>query len=250
MGRNASLSAQRSAITHVAAMCDRADFQTLLPQVVLMGSNQVSEERLERLLRTVPACVRVWRYAKAWMSTAVMIRYIRLLGRCLHEYRQTYRFILYVDVLKSHICPAVLRAASAANLWICVVPAKMTWVLQPCDTHLFARYKHMLTEEFQRRSGLTATGDITWELMLESLWHVISVLLQGRDWSQAFAAVGLLNGQRHLSRRTKSKLMYESSPALVASSLPALAEFQVIFPRLCRCRFTSCSSPSRGFCED
>lgn len=231
MGRNASLSAQRSTITHVAALCDRANSQTLLPQVVLVGSNQVSEERLERIRMTAPACVRVWRYSKAWMSSAVMIRYIRLLGRCLHEYRHTYRFILYVDVLKAHICPAVLRAASAANLWICVIPAKMTWVLQPCDTHLFARYKHMLTEEFQRKSGLTATGDISWELMLESLWHVISVLLQGRDWSQAFAAVGLLNGQRHLSKRTKSKLMYEHPPALAGSSLPALAEFQLIFPK-------------------
>ena len=183
MGRNASLSAQRSTITHVAAMCDRADFQTLLPQVVLVGANQVGEERLARIRMTAPACVRIWRYPKAWMSNAVMVRYMQLLGGCLKEYRQTYRFILYVDVLKAHICPAVLRAASAANIWICVVPGKMTWALQPCDTHLFARYKQLLTEEFQRRSGLTCTGEISWELMLASLWHVILVLLQGRDWS-------------------------------------------------------------------
>ena len=65
MGRNASLSAQSVTITHVVAMCNRADFQTLLPQVVLMGSNQVSEDRLEMIRRIAPACVRVWRYAKA-----------------------------------------------------------------------------------------------------------------------------------------------------------------------------------------
>ena len=74
MGRNASLSAQRSTITHVAAMCDRADFQTLLPQVVLVGANQVGEERLARIRMTAPACVRIWRYPKAWMSNAVMVR--------------------------------------------------------------------------------------------------------------------------------------------------------------------------------
>ena len=74
MGRNASLSAQRSTITHVAAMCDRADFQTLLPQVVLVGANQVGEERLARIRMTEPACVRIWRYPKAWMSNAVMVR--------------------------------------------------------------------------------------------------------------------------------------------------------------------------------
>ena len=112
-----------------------------------------------------------------------------------------------------------------------MVPAKMTWVLQPCDTHLFAGYKQMLTEEFQRRSGLTSTGEISWELMLESLWHVILVLLQGRDWSQAFAAVGLLNGQTRLSRRTKSKLRYEGPPPPADSSLPTLADFELIFPQ-------------------
>ena len=165
------------------------------------------------------------------MSNAVMVRYMQLLGRCLQEYRQTYRFILCVDVLKAHICPAVLRAASAANIWICVVPGKMTWALQPCDTHLFARYKQLLTEEFQRRSGLTCTGEISWELMLASLWHVILVLLQGRDWSQAFAAVGLLNGQTRLSRRTKSKLRYERPPPPADSSLPTLADFELIFPK-------------------
>ena len=196
MGRNASLAAQRSTITHVAALCDRADFQTLLPQVVLVSLNTVNQERLARIRMTAPACVRIWQYRKAWMSSTIMLRYMRLLGRCLREYRQTHRFILYVDVLKAHICPAVLRVASAVNIWICVVPAKMTWALQPCDTHLFARYKQVLTEEFQRRSGLTTTGEISWQLMLESLWHVILLLLQGRDWSQAFEAVGLLSGQR------------------------------------------------------
>ena len=231
MGRNASLAAQRSSITHVAALCDRAHFQNLLPQVVLVGANQVSEERLARVRMSAPACVRIWRYSKAWMSNAVMVRYIRLLGRCLHEYRQSYRIILYFDVLKAHVCPAVLRAASAANIWICVIPAKMTWVLQPCDTHLFARYKQMLSEEFQRRSVLTLNGEISWELMLQSLWHVILVLLQGRDWSQAFAAVGLLNRQRCLSRRTKSKLRYEQHPTAVGSTLPTLSDFELIFPQ-------------------
>ena len=74
MGRNASLAAQRSSITHVAALCDRAGFQLLLPQVVL------AEERLARIQMTAPACVRIWRCTKAWNSNAVMVRYMRLLG--------------------------------------------------------------------------------------------------------------------------------------------------------------------------
>ena len=86
MGCSASLSAQRSTITHVAAMCDRPDFHTRLPQVGLVGANQVTEERLARLRLGAPACVRIWRYPKAWMSTSVMVRYLRLRGMCLQEF--------------------------------------------------------------------------------------------------------------------------------------------------------------------
>ena len=160
-----------------------------------------------------------------------MVRYLRLLGKCLQEFRQTYRFILYVDVLKAHISPVVLRVASAVNIWICVIPGKMTWALQPCDTHLFARYKRLLAEEFQRRSGLTPTGEISWELMLDSLWHVIIALLQGQDWSHAFESVGLAKSQARISKRTASKLGYEFNPPPADASLPAFADFEQVFPK-------------------
>ena len=37
LGRNASLAAQRSAITHVAAICDQPEIQNRLPQVLLVS---------------------------------------------------------------------------------------------------------------------------------------------------------------------------------------------------------------------
>ena len=49
MGRIASLAAQRYSITHVAAICDRPDFQMLLPQVVIVGASQITEARLATL---------------------------------------------------------------------------------------------------------------------------------------------------------------------------------------------------------
>ena len=167
LGRNASLAAQRSAITHVTAICDHGEIQKLLPQVVLVSENQFTEERAFSLRSEAPASVHLWRKKKAWMTTDIMVEYIHLLGRLLQEFQATHRFILYLDALRAHVSPRVLRAASRANLWICVIPSKMTWALQPCDTHVFASYKRMLGEEYQRRSGLTAAGDINWQILLE-----------------------------------------------------------------------------------
>ena len=54
MGRRASLAACRSAVTHVAAICNRASFQRLLPQVVLVGEKQVTDARLAALGTALP----------------------------------------------------------------------------------------------------------------------------------------------------------------------------------------------------
>ena len=110
----------------------------------------------------------------------------------------------------------------------------MTWALQPCDTHVFASYKRLLGEEYQRRSGLTAAGDITWELLLVSLWHVVNTLSQGKDWSAAFDSVGIRGQQRALSDRTRRKLQYPLEPPQAQASLPPLSDFEQIWPKRVR----------------
>ena len=166
------------------------------------------------------------------MTIDLMVRYILLLGRCLQDLESTHRFIVFVDALRAHVSPAVLRAASRANLWICVIPSKMTWALQPCDTHLFAMYKRMLGEEYQRRSGLTAAGDMTWELLLQSMWHVLSTLLQAKEWATAFDSVGIRGHQRALSDRTRRKLQYPLGEPQIEPSLPPLSDFDLIWPKV------------------
>ena len=99
LGRNASLAAQRSAITHVTAICDHPEIQNRLPQVVLVGENQFTEGRAYRLRSEAPDSVHLWRQKKAWMTTELMVQYILLLGGFLQEFQTTHRFIRYLDAL-------------------------------------------------------------------------------------------------------------------------------------------------------
>ena len=232
MGRRASLAARRSTITHVAAICDKPDFQRLLPQVVLVGENQVTEARLAALRLSSPECAHIWSYSTGWMTTVIMCRYVRLLGRCLKDFRRSHRFILFVDALRAHINAAVLRAAASVGLWICVIPGKLTWALQPCDTHLFASYKRILSEEVQRRSGMTARGEVSWEIVLGAMWHVVAVIMHSKDWSRSFSSVGIANEQRNISARTRRKLQMEAgTPIAVGRHLPTLSDLTHIFQR-------------------
>ena len=148
------------------------------------------------------------------------------------------------------MAPRVLRAASRANLWICVIPSKMTWALQPCDTHVFATYKRLLGEEYQRRSGLTPAGDISWEVMFETLWHVVNKLLQGKGWSAAFDSVGIRSQQRALSDRTRKKLQYHLEEPQVQASPPPLSDFEEIWPKGLRIPIHEMFLPVKRFVRD
>ena len=95
MGRRASLAARRSNITHVAAICNNPRFQTMLPQLVLVGANQVSEARLAALRSSLPEYGHIWRHQTGWMTAVIMVKYVRLLGRCLKDFKASHRFVLF-----------------------------------------------------------------------------------------------------------------------------------------------------------
>ena len=231
MGRRATLGQRRSNITHVAAICDKPSFQRLLPQVILLGEKQVSEDQVRAYRLSSPECAHIWRCKTAWMTSVIMTKYVRLLGRSLKEFKASHRFILFVDVHRAHVSPAALRAASAVGLWVCVVPGKLTYALQPCDTHLFATYKRVLMEEVQRMSGLSANGEVNWNIVLRAVWHVVVHVMHSKDWSRAFSSVGIANEQRSVSARTSRKLQMTATSLEVGRRVPTLSDLIHVFPK-------------------
>ena len=230
MGRRIARSATRACLTHLAAICTCPDIQKELPQLILIGEQQMSQERFQRLQADKPNCVHIWREQKAWVTTAVMQRYVRLLGGCLRAYRRTHRFIVFFDVFAAHIAPAVLRTFALHDFWVCPIPARMTWVLQPADTHLFATYKRKLAEEWQRRGLLSATGDVQWEGLLAALWRVIEGIVNVTHWRRAFASDGLTAGQTLVSARTLGKLGLGLAEAMAPMGIPTLVDLIAVFP--------------------
>ena len=230
MGRRIARSATRACLTHLAAICTCPDIQKELPHIILIGEKQMSEERFQRLQADKPNCVHIWREQKAWVTIAVMQRYVRLLGRCLRAYRRTHRFIVFFDVFAAHIAPALLRNFALHDFWVCLIPARMTWALQPADTHLFATYKRKLAEEWQRRGLVSATGHVQWEGLLAALWRVIEGIMNATDWRRAFASDGLTAGQTLVSSRTLGKLGLAPAGLMVPAEIPTLVDLNAVSP--------------------
>ena len=79
---------------------------------------------------------------------------------------------------------------------------------------------------------MTATGEVSWELVLEAMWHIVAVVMQAKDWTQSFLSVGIANEQRNISERTKRNLQIEPTAMAVGRGLPTLTDLTYIFQRV------------------
>ena len=127
VGKRIGRSATRACVTHLAAICTCPHIQKELPQVILVGEKQMSSERFARVQEEKPNCVHIWREPRAWVTTAVMKRYVRLLGRCLLP--QDTPFYL---LLRRVRCTRHLIGAPKLR------PARLLGVPHPCQNDLGA----------------------------------------------------------------------------------------------------------------
>ena len=79
------------------------------------------------------------RMAKGWNNAAEHAIIIRLLSLILAPVLDTLQPVLMFDAVRLHLADDVMTEMAVASLWYLVIPARLTWLLQPLDTHGFAK---------------------------------------------------------------------------------------------------------------
>ena len=142
--RQASRAQLRKAFTHVAIICDDTTLQPYLPQVLLVNERTVSVE-LSRRWTALRGCnAKLWRGKSAWINEKVFAKILRELGMVLRERAGGRQAVLLMDAHKVHYSKGALAACRDYDIWPVVIPARMTSMLQPLDTHVFSRFKMFL----------------------------------------------------------------------------------------------------------
>jgi hypothetical protein len=131
----------RTAFTLVAFICDDAALQPRLSQVVLAPRGFVLARDAPSIVARMPRNIYVVRRRSAWMDLPMMIQVIRLHGEILQPMLHAITPVLIMDACKVHFAEPVVRACCRSCIILIIVPARMTWLLQPCDTHAFHRFK-------------------------------------------------------------------------------------------------------------
>ena len=149
---------RRSVNTLIAVVCDDAATQKLLPQLVV-GNRRLLPRNIAAKYRVRTDSVYVLSRSSGWNNAKLQCEILKMLGKLLAPMQKTHWFVLVLDAHASHIAPSVFRRAHRSGLSMMVVPASMTHLLQPLDTHIFAVLKYELWKACQTLMFESETGE-------------------------------------------------------------------------------------------
>ena len=226
--QKASLRARRSAMTFVCSVCDDTNVQRALPQVIIGNERVLPLSAANILNKKYTDNIYVLRQKSSWVNQDTMVRIIELLGACLRAFKKTHFFILSMDACPCHCTSQVAKACAKEGLHLLYVPASMTSVMQPCDTHVFARFKQFISSQMELKKLASSSGEVTIVQIVETICDGASQVIQRQSWLRAFAHTGLRDNQRNLSRRFLRKLQWSEAP-VISGDLPSLQQLQHVY---------------------
>ena len=225
----ASRKQQRGCLTHVAIVCDRPEMQPLLPQVVI-GNHAVLPLYIQKEIEPhLHKHVFLVRRKSAWVDATYMITIMELLGKVLKPFLNKFQPILLMDALPAHIAPTVFCAAAKSGIWVVIVPAKLTWLLQPADTHLFYKYKMYLRKRYLESMARCEEGALQLRAVLKAINDAVRYVCQAHEWGKAFDGNGFGQRQRHV-RRAIVEAGELNFPLCIPLGIPSLMQFRSIWP--------------------
>jgi len=227
--RQASRAQLRKALTHVAIICDDVALQPYLPQVLLVNERTATVRSLKSW-KPIPGCkAEVWRGKSAWINDSVFGDIVTHLGAVLKTHALGRQAILLMDAHTCHFSEMAMAAAYAQDIWPCIIPASMTSLLQPLDTHVFARFKLFLRTRMHQLMLTGKNKDLETEEILDALMHAMKGVLQRHEWAPSFAMNGY--GPVFKIRQRLLDVLEWSEQPLVSTALPCYDQFQSCFPR-------------------
>ena len=224
--RHSSRGQLRRAVTHVAVICDDTSIQPKLPQIILVAEKSVAWNDIKSWRARSGSDMRVWRQKSAWVNKDIFVRIIKEIARQVRAAAPQAQPILLMDAHAVHACPEVLRAARREKVWLCFIPASTTGLLQPLDTDVFARYKHILRTMLHQHMLTDANKDIKALDLLNILQGCIRGVLQKHAWQPVFAKNGFGTGP--VRQSLLQKLGWLETPN-IPCSLPKYEQFAVCF---------------------
>ena len=218
---------RRGALTHVALITDLPPVQAKLPQIFLCNQRIVPARALTNPVLQKGPTVEFWLEKSGWNNSSKMVRILRKVRDAMSEFGALQPIVL-LDACPCHIHPRVAAAAEELGLWLVVVPAKLTFLVQPLDVYAFSPYKACLAKLFAEHED--ATGNLEVLSWMQCLCTAVRKFWCARKWRTAFEQTGVL---RAADSSLTVELQHLNIGRLLASPVPLPTQEAVAltFPR-------------------
>lgn len=210
----------------IATISSDAELQRHLPQVRLVRTprGRVPGRRTLQHYCQAGAPQIAWHGGGGWNTVPSMLEYIRLIYSVCRKHLPGRAVVLVMDACSVHLTSVVLQAASRRGMQVVIVPAKMTWALQPLDVYVFRVLK-----DCARRlelDGREAAGEKRLTCLQRVLVHGDAVrrCLVNRQWHSEVVRCGLTGELAG----TRSEVLSLLSGMDTAARAPSVDEVQEI----------------------
>jgi hypothetical protein len=199
-----SSSERRQSVSLLVHLANIAEVHRELPQIFLGSARHFTGTFLANHRPAMPQGMYLWSNDRGWMTHAVCSVLLQAIHASLGELMQRYHVILVMDAHRAHINDAICRRATRLGMSLLYVPAKLTWLLQPADTHLFGQFKAAVRRKYTNGRLATHDGRMDKDQWLPLVCSALQESVIDKHWSRAFASNGLTNQQQDTSMYVRS----------------------------------------------
>ena len=179
-------------MTLVAMVCNDPAVQKILPQVLMVKVKSMTAIQWQDVRRDLAPNMYIQRLPSSWMTGRRFTEVLKLLHEILRREGVLHACqpIVCFDAFRGHLDDTVFGWMGILHMWYLVIPAALTWLLQPLDVRVFPLFKHRYGQEWNKRHR--QHPDESYILLsIRSIKAAVGELFGQVDWSRAFTDLGL-----------------------------------------------------------
>jgi hypothetical protein len=199
-----SSSERRQSVSLLVHLANVAEVHKELPQIFLGSARHFTGKFLADHRPSMPEGMYLWANDRGWMTHAVCSVLLQAIHASLGSLMQRYHVILVMDAHRAHINETICRRATRLGMSLLYAPAKLTWLLQPADTHLLGQFKAAVRRKYTNSRLATHDGRMDRDQWLPLVCSALQESVLDKHWARAFASNGLTNQQQDTSMYVRS----------------------------------------------
>ena len=194
MKERATLAKARKHLTLMATVATSDAVQSILPQTLvprITGEKKKWDQWCDDVNHAEHPTMRYYLVAEGWVNETVMLWWLTNLRQTLDHHGYIKPVVLVLDVAAVHLSEKVLYRIWYYGWFVLVLPAKLTYLLQPLDVYMFGPFKKKLYEMQARTRISASSGESTFHEWVSDLRDTIRDDISNRPVAGLFAQCGM-----------------------------------------------------------